>query len=191
MPGVQNAGQRAELLALYKGLRVADVRDGMDWCGMMHYGSMTPEIRPLWRTRAYGIARTARYLPFEGPVPHTTGDAYTEWSGWYYGEVCVYPWVDAIQPGDFVVLDLSGVNAGLMGSNNALAGIQRGAHGYVTSDGVAIPTKLFCSGFRSGRGLCRRAWCRGGCGSTRWTYRLRWAACRCAPATWSWPMATA
>lgn len=136
MPGDQDAGQRAELLALYKGLRVADVRDGMDWCGMMHYGSMTPEIRPLWRTRAYGIARTARYLPFEGPVPHTTGDAYTGWSGWYYGEVCVYPWMDAIQPGDFIVLDLSGVNAGLMGSNNALAGIQRGAHGYVTSDGV-------------------------------------------------------
>ena len=24
---------------------------------------------PLWRTRACGIARTARYLPFEGPAP--------------------------------------------------------------------------------------------------------------------------
>ena len=57
---------RQELLDLYAGLRVADVRDGMDWCMMHNQGSMWPRIRPLYRTHAIGIARTARYLPF-GP----------------------------------------------------------------------------------------------------------------------------
>jgi 4-hydroxy-4-methyl-2-oxoglutarate aldolase len=128
--------ERQELLDLYQDLRVADVRDGMDWMMMHGFGSMSPEIRPLWRTRAVGIARTARYLPFEGPMPHMTPDEYTEWSGWYYNNVCTYPWMADIQPGDFVVLDLSGVDVGLMGSNNSLAGIRDGARGYVTNSGV-------------------------------------------------------
>ncbi len=127
---------RDDLLALFDGLRVADVRDGMDWCGMHHYGSMAPGIRPLYRTRAYGIARTARYLPFEGPVPPLTGDAYTAWSNQYYNEICTYPWMATIQPGDFIVIDQSGVNVGLMGSNNTLEGVNRGARGYVTNGGA-------------------------------------------------------
>jgi hypothetical protein len=61
--------EREHLLNLYNDLRVADVRDGLDWNGMTHYGTMTPDIRPLYRTRIVGIARTARYLPFGGPVP--------------------------------------------------------------------------------------------------------------------------
>ncbi len=128
--------ERQRLLDLYAPLRVADVRDGMDWVGMMHYGSVAPEIRPLYRTRAIGIARTARYLPFGGPGPRVTGEDYTEWSGWYYSEVCIYPWMAEIEPGDFVVLDLSGVDVGLMGSNNTLEGIQRGARGYLSNGGV-------------------------------------------------------
>ena len=44
--------EREELLAFYQDLRVADVRDGMDWNMMHHYGSMSPDIRPLFRTRA-------------------------------------------------------------------------------------------------------------------------------------------
>lgn len=131
-----NLNERDELLARYADLRVADVRDGMDWCGMHHYGSLSPNIRPLYRTRAIGIARTARYLPFEGPLPPLTGDEYTEWSGWYYNEVCTYPWIDAIQPGDFIVIDQSGVDVGLMGSNNVLEGVKHGARGYVTNGGV-------------------------------------------------------
>jgi 4-hydroxy-4-methyl-2-oxoglutarate aldolase len=117
-------------------LRVADVRDGMDWNMMHHYGSMSPSIRPLWRTRAVGIARTARYLPYEGSIPKMSPEEYTEWSGWYYQNVCTYPWMQEIQPGDFVVIDQSGVDAGLMGSNNGLAGIRNGARGYVTNGGV-------------------------------------------------------
>jgi regulator of RNase E activity RraA len=134
--------ERQELLDLYQGLRVADVRDGMDWNMMHHYGSMSPDIRPLFRTRACGIARTARYLPYHGTIPAMSPQEYTTWSGWYYGEVCTYPWIDEITEGDFIVIDQSGVDAGLMGSNNALAGSRNGARGYVTNGGVRDTDEL-------------------------------------------------
>ena len=127
---------REKLLNAYAELRVADVRDGMDAVGLHRVGSMSPAIRPLWRTRAVGVARTARYTPYDGPMPTATGDDYAEWVSWYYREVCPYPWMKAIEPGDFIVIDQSGVDAGLMGSNNTLDGIRRGARGYVTSGGV-------------------------------------------------------
>ena len=61
---------RETLLKLYADIRLCDARDGMDAVGYTHYGSLDPRIRPLWQTRAYGIARTVRYLPFTGPVPN-------------------------------------------------------------------------------------------------------------------------
>jgi regulator of RNase E activity RraA len=134
--------ERTRLLKLYEDLRVADVRDGMDWNMMHHYGSMSPQIRPLWRTRAVGVARTARYLPYEGSIPHMTPAAYSEWSSWYYGNVCTYPWMKAIEPGDFIVIDQSGVDVGLMGSNNSLAGIRDGAVGFVTNGGMRDTDEL-------------------------------------------------
>ncbi len=134
--------RREELLTLYRGLRVADVRDGMDWLMMHHYGSMSPDIRPLYRTRVVGIARTARYLPFQGSVPKMSPTEYTEWVRWYYGNVCTYPWMQEIEPGDFIVIDQSGIDVGLMGSNNSLAGVARGAVGYVTNGGVRDTDEL-------------------------------------------------
>ncbi len=127
---------REELMEAFKAVRVADVRDGMDTLGLFWTGSMDPEIRPLWRTRAYGIARTARYVPYDGPMPAVTGKAYwKEFVGPYYGNVCPYPWMDEIVPGDFAVIDMSGLPVGLMGSNNALDGVRRGVHGYVADGG--------------------------------------------------------
>ena len=128
--------ERKELLELYADLRVADVRDGMDWMMRHNYGSMIPEIRPLWRTRAVGIAKTARYLPYRGEVPKMSPEEYTAWSGWYYREVCTYPWIADIKQGDFCVIDQSGVDAGLMGANNSMDGLINGATGYVTNGGV-------------------------------------------------------
>ncbi len=128
--------EREELLALYRDLRVADVRDGMDW-NMLHFqGSMSPEIRPVWRTRAVGIARTVRYLPYNHPIPKLTPEEYTQWVGWYYNTVCTYPWVEEIQPGDFVVIDQSDANVGLCGSNNTLECMRRGARGLISNGGV-------------------------------------------------------
>jgi regulator of RNase E activity RraA len=123
------------LLSLFEGRRVADVRDGLDVLGYHHYGSMHPSICPVWPTRVVGIARTVRYLPFEGPAPLDRGEAYAKWSGWYYGNVCTYPWVKTLQPGDLAVIDTSGIDAGLMGSENTLACLRRGCVGFV-SDGA-------------------------------------------------------
>jgi 4-hydroxy-4-methyl-2-oxoglutarate aldolase len=128
---------RENLLALYNGLRVCDVRDGMDAMGYFHYGSLDAQIRPLWRSRAYGIARTVRYLPYPGPMPCLSAKAYRkEWSPMYYQKICPYPWSEEIEEGDFVVIDQSGLNVGLMGSENAFGRFNEGAHGFVTNGGV-------------------------------------------------------
>jgi regulator of RNase E activity RraA len=124
------------LLALFGECRLADVRDGMDALGFHHCGSMSSAIRPLWRTKAVGIARTVRYLPFRGRVPELTSSEYLAWSGRYYRDVCPYPWTEELEPGDFMVIDASGVDAGLMGSENTLTCLRRGAVGFVTSGGV-------------------------------------------------------
>lgn len=124
------------ILSAFEGLRVADVRDGMDAVGWHAIGSMSPAIRPLWRTAAVGLARTVRYLPYRGTVPTMSVDEYLAWSGRYYGEVCPYPWMETLEPGDFVVIDASGVDAGLMGSENTLAGLRKGVRGFVTNGGV-------------------------------------------------------
>ena len=128
--------KREEILNAYVNLRVADVRDGMDWMGYGLYGSMSCDMRPLWRTRAVGFARTARYIPFRGPLPREAGDEYTEWQGWYYGNVCVYPWMDEIEKYDFCVIDMSNLCVGLLGSNNTMGGIRSGAVGYAAYGGV-------------------------------------------------------
>jgi regulator of RNase E activity RraA len=120
-----------ELLELYRDFRVADVRDGMDWVGYHNFGSCDPKMRPLWRTRAVGIARTARYLPFVGPYPDKRGDDYTEWQGWFYWKVCTYPWMDEIQDGDFMAIDVSGCDVGLLGSETTLRALKRGVRGFV------------------------------------------------------------
>ncbi|MDR0293170.1 MAG: RraA family protein [Oscillospiraceae bacterium] len=128
--------QREELLNLCAGLRVTDIRDGMDWMGYHHYGSMSPDMRPLWRARALGFAKTARYIPYDKPRPNVTGDAYTEWSNWYYGNICVYPWMTELEKYDFPVIDMSDLTVGLMGSNNTMEGVRSGAVGYVAYGGV-------------------------------------------------------
>lgn len=127
--------ENKELLDLFTPLRVADVRDGMDWVGLHHYGSLDYRIRPLNRVKAVGIARTARYLPYEGPDPKVVGSEYSKWSDWYYGNICTYPWFDDIEEGDMICLDVSGVDSGVMGSENSLGAMLKGARGFVTNGG--------------------------------------------------------
>ncbi|MFW5985944.1 MAG: RraA family protein [Halanaerobiales bacterium] len=126
---------KKEILEMYKDFRVTDVRDGLDWCGYHHYGTVDYSIKPLWRTKVIGFARTARYLPDEGPVPDVTGEEYTEWSNWYYGNVCTDDWAEDIEEGDFICLDICGLDVGLLGSNNTLACMNKGAVGFMTNGG--------------------------------------------------------
>ncbi|HEX9621618.1 MAG TPA: hypothetical protein VF989_15845 [Polyangiaceae bacterium] len=44
--------------------------------------------------------------------------------------------MNEIRPGDFVVIDQSGVNAGLMGSENTLAALKCGVRGFLSNGGV-------------------------------------------------------
>ncbi len=135
--------ERKELLELYTDLRVCDVRDGMDALGYFHYGTLDRTIRPLWRTRAYGIARTVRYLPYRGPEPRLSPEAYrSDWTSMYYNEICTYPWTQEIEPGDFAAIDLCGLNVGLIGSCNGLAIMTDGAHGLVINGGVRDTDEL-------------------------------------------------
>lgn len=134
--------ERQELLGLYEDLRVSDVRDGMDWNMMHHYGSMSPDMRPLYRTKVVGIARTARYVPYQGSIPGMSSEEYTEWVDWYYKEVCTYPWDEDIEQGDVVVIDQNNVDCGLMGSMNSLAFFMLGARGYVIEGGVRDTDEL-------------------------------------------------
>jgi regulator of RNase E activity RraA len=147
---------RQEILKMYKNMRVTDVRDGMDWCGYHHYGTVDHSIRPLWRTCAIGFARTARYLPYEGPAPQVTGEEYTKWVGWYYGNVCTDKWAEDVIPGDFICLDVCGLDVGLLGSNNTLNCVNKGAVGFLTngggvrdSDEVILQKIPLCSKFVS------------------------------------------
>ncbi|MDD3334729.1 MAG: RraA family protein [Eubacteriales bacterium] len=130
--------QKEEILNLYDKMRVTDVRDGMDWMGFHHYGTMSEKMRPLWPTKAMGFAKTSRYIPYDRPVPQgAVGDKYTEWSNWFYKEVCVYPWMDEAQKYDMFVIDQSNLSVGLMGSMNSLMPlVLKGAIGYVIDGGI-------------------------------------------------------
>ena len=80
--------RREKILDTVSKLRVTDIRDGMDWMGMHHQGTVSPEIRPLWRTKAAGFARTCRHMPTQQSVPDVKGDDYTKWAyEYWYGKV--------------------------------------------------------------------------------------------------------
>jgi len=137
------AQKREELLSLFDDLRVCDVRDAMDAVGYFHNGSLDQNIRPLWRTSAYGLARTVRYLPYLGPEPRLSAEEYRrEWTAMYYREICPYPWADEIEDGDFVVIDQSGLNVGLMGSENSFGCFNNGARGLISNGGVRDTDEL-------------------------------------------------
>ena len=155
------ATTRKKILELYQDLRVADVRDGMDTLMRHWIGSMDPGIRPLFRTRAFGIARTCRYLPFRGTVPHLSPAEYWKWVGQYYAEVCSYPWIRDIQEGDFIVIDQSGVNAGLMGSANTLDCLGRGVRGFVTNGGMRDTDEIILQGIPFWSAFCSQAMVQG------------------------------
>lgn len=125
-----------KMLDLYQGLRVADVSDGMDAVGRRDVGLVDSAIRPLWPgARAAGRAVTARYVPTNEVVPEMTPEEYGEYSGRWYGEKCQYSFLEVLRPGDFLVLDLSGLEVGFWGSNVGLAAISKGVTGVVIDGG--------------------------------------------------------
>ena len=163
---VFTAQEDRALLALFEGLRVADVTDGMDAMGLQNVGLMDPEVRPLWKDtqdyshRFIGIAVTARYVPTQRPAAGKRPiEEYDEWSGKWYGTLSPEPFQDLIRPGTALVIDdAERADVGSIGSNNIMAWKLRGAVGVVTDatarDTDEIATEKMPLYFRRpGRGI--------------------------------------
>jgi regulator of RNase E activity RraA len=137
---VHSAAEDQALLALFDGLRVADVTDGMDALGLQNVGLMDPGIRPLWKdTQAFthrfvGIAVTARYVPTQRAAAGTRAvEEYDKWSGDWYGRLSPESFQDLLRPGSALVIDdAERADVGSIGSNNIMAWKLRGAVGVVT-----------------------------------------------------------
>lgn len=132
------------LLALYEGLRVADVSDGMDVVGLRDVGLMDTNIQALWRDieafehQFRGIAVTARYVPTNHVVPDSmSAEQFSAWEGAWYNEISPETFVQHIEDGTVVVIDASGDgDTGSIGSYNALAWYAEGMRGIVTTGSV-------------------------------------------------------
>ena len=130
-----------QLLAMFEGLRVADVCDGMDAVGLQNIGLMDPEIRPLWRDtekfthRFIGIAVTARYIPTQrAPAGKMKTEDYDKWAGEWYSKKSSEPFTPLLRPGSALVIDdASDADVGSIGSNNIMGWKLRGCVGVVTS----------------------------------------------------------
>jgi 4-hydroxy-4-methyl-2-oxoglutarate aldolase len=135
------------VLALFKGLRVADVVDGMDAAGLVDTGTMDAEIHALWRDtssfahRFVGIAVTARYVPTQRPTAGVLSvEAYDAWAGDWYDQRSPESFVPLLRPGTALVIDEAPLaDVGSIGSYNILDWQGRGCVGVVT-DGTARDT---------------------------------------------------
>ncbi|MCI2417864.1 hypothetical protein MOQ72_10555 [Saccharopolyspora sp. K220] len=129
----------AELLALFDELRVADVRDGMDWAGLHAKGTVPREIGPLFPgAKVTGIARTIRFRPTEQQTAQLPPEEYTEWAyRYWYPKRYPDPLRGTLQDGEVVVIESAGFpDVGEVGSNNSLDWHAHGARGVITSGGV-------------------------------------------------------
>jgi len=136
---VFSAEQDKRLLALFEGLRVADVSDGMDSVGLHGVGRVDPAVHALWRDtrkfthRIVGIAVTARYVPARQP-PHPGGEGFDAWVGASYRERTPEPFVPLLRPGTCLVIEEAvGLDVGSIGSNNIMGWRLRGCVGVVTN----------------------------------------------------------
>jgi 4-hydroxy-4-methyl-2-oxoglutarate aldolase len=138
---VYTVDEDRQLLELYKGLRVADVSDGMDQAGLANRGLVSAEIGPLWRDtehfthRVVGIAVTVRYVPTnrpqEGPMEQEDFD---RWVGHWYSTRSPEPFVPLLRDGSVLMIDdAADADVGSIGSNNIMSWKSRGCVGVVTN----------------------------------------------------------
>jgi len=139
-PGYSEAADK-DILALFKGLRVSDIVDGMDAVGLVDTGTMDQEIHPLWRDtgnfshRFIGLAVTARYVPTQRPAAGVLSiEAYDAWAGDWYEKRSPESFAPLIRPGTALVIeDAPDADVGSIGSYNILEWKSLGCVGVVTS----------------------------------------------------------
>src|SRR3712207_5745642 len=112
----------AEIENLYAGLRVSDVRDGMDWIGLFSKGTVHRDIRPLFEgARLIGPALTVPPTAPHTQAPPMTADEYTDWAyNHWYGSRHISPYKEEIKRGDVVVIEAPDLGVGQLGSHNTL-----------------------------------------------------------------------
>lgn len=135
--------ENSQLLDLYKGLRVADVSDGMDMVGLPGAGLVDPAIHSDWTDldslshQFRGIAVTARYVPTQRPDRPAPGEIFQEWEGHFYNTYSNEAFTELIKPGTAIVIDdVETKDVGSIGSYNILSWHQKGAVGIVTDAGA-------------------------------------------------------
>jgi 4-hydroxy-4-methyl-2-oxoglutarate aldolase len=134
-----SSAQNERLLKFYKGLRVADVSDGMDMVGLAGTGLVDQSIHASWRDldslghQFCGIALTVRYVPTQRVGRPAAGEDFPQWEGAWYGELSSEAFVSIISPGTAIVIDDAEFrDIGSIGSNNILSWYKAGATGVVT-----------------------------------------------------------
>ena len=163
---VYNAEDDQQILKLFKGLRVADVSDGMDKVGLTNTGLMSPEIHAAWKDtihfkhRFIGIAVTTRYVPTnKPPAPAMETEAFDKWVGQWYSKLSPEPFVPLIRKGTALVIDdAPESDVGSIGSNNIMGWYSKGCVGVVTNatarDTDEVATEKIPLYFRKvGRGI--------------------------------------
>jgi regulator of RNase E activity RraA len=146
--------QDQEALALFKGLRVTDVCDGMDKAGLNNLGLMSPAIHPSWTDtknyshRIIGIAVTVRYVPTNKPPAGTKDtEAFDRWVGQWYNQISPEPFTPLIRPGTALVIDdAERAEAGTIGSNNIMSWKLKGCIGVITDSGARDTDEIAAEG---------------------------------------------
>jgi 4-hydroxy-4-methyl-2-oxoglutarate aldolase len=129
--------RKKEILETVSHLRVTDIRDGLDWMGYHHFGTVSPDIRPLWRTKSAGFAHTMRHIPTQQTVPTMTPDEYTKWAyEYWYGEVWANDMADLIDDTTFLVIDTCNTQTPAVGSMDSMIWAALGAKGCLTNGGA-------------------------------------------------------
>jgi 4-hydroxy-4-methyl-2-oxoglutarate aldolase len=161
-----SADEDREVLALFDGLRVADVSDGMDQAGLADVGLVAAEIGPLWRDtrefkhRLIGVAVTARYVPTNQPHAGAREPAeFDAWVGDWYTNRSPEPFVPLLREGSVLVIEEAPLtDVGSIGSNNIMSWTLRGCVGVVTSGTARDTDEIAAQGIplyykQPGRGI--------------------------------------
>jgi len=129
--------RKKEILDTVSKLRVTDIRDGMDWVGLHHFGTVSPDIRPLWRTKAAGFAITCRHVPTQQSVPTMSPQDYTKWAyEYWYGEVFANDLAEQFDEFSFLVVDTCNTPTPAVGSMDSMIWAALGARGVLTNGGT-------------------------------------------------------
>ena len=99
-------------------------------------GRFEPGPCPGYRGQNFAV--TARYVPTNRPAPDSMSyEDFQAWAGEWYSEISPEPFTKHIETGTAVVIDASGDgDTGSIGSYNALAWVNAGMSGLVTTGSV-------------------------------------------------------